>query len=101
MKDEVDGGLIGRVEGGGGCRIKWRVALIEDKCEKIRNTPTTNILLAAAATVCVRGGLQLLAVTAVKDLLSSCEVCASHSQPICKTSETINPPPLVWAIHQA
>lgn len=93
MTDEVDGGPIGRVEGGGGCRIKWRVVLVEDKNEKNKNTPTTNILLAAAATVCVRGGLQLLAVTGVKDLLGSCEVCASRSQPICKTSETINPPP--------
>lgn len=92
MKDEVDGGLIGRVEGGGvGCRIKWRVVLIEDKCEKIKTRQQQIFLLQQP---------QFLAVAAVKDLLSSCEVCASRSQPICKTSETINPP-LVWAIHQA
>lgn len=86
MKDEVDGGLIGKVEGGGvGCRIKWRVALIEDKCEKIKTRQQQIFFLLQQP--------QFLAVAAVKDLLSSCEVCASRSQPICKTSETINPPP--------
>lgn len=43
-----------RVEAGGGCRIKWRVALIEDKCEKIKtHQQQIFFLLQQPQSVCV------------------------------------------------
>lgn len=63
--DRRGGGRPDREGGGrrGGCRIKWRVALVEDKCEKIK-THQQQIFFLLQQPQSVRGGLQLLAVTA-------------------------------------
>lgn len=66
--------------GGGGGRIKWHAVLIGDKCEDKTQQGEKNVVRLQLQRP------QLLAVVAVKN------VCASRSQPFCKTSETINTP---------